>query len=65
MGFEEFAKIKGIFNCPFTDIEEEDKGYGAIAAGLNIVSTADTLFYKDAYLKRADAFIMIYNYMSR
>jgi len=65
MGYGEFAKIKGIFNCPFTDILEEDKGYVSIAAGLNIVSTADTLFYKDAYLKRADAFIIIFNYMSR
>ena len=65
MGYKEFAAIKGIFNCPFTDIDEKDKGYLAIAAGLKIVSTADTLFYKDANLKRCDAFIIIYNYMAR
>lgn len=65
MGYKEFAQIKGIFNCPFTDVSEEDKGYAAIAAGLKLVSTADRLFYKDADLRRADAFIIIYNYMSR
>lgn len=65
MGYKEFAAIEGIFNCRFTDIEEKDKGYVAIAAGLKLISTADTLFYKDDYLKRCDAFIIIYNYMAR
>lgn len=64
MGYKEFAAIEGIFNCPFEDIEEKDKGYGAIAAGLKLVSTADSLFYKDADLRRADAFIIIYNYLA-
>ena len=65
MGYKEFASIKGIFDCPFKDINEEDKGYGAIAAGLGLVSTADTKFYKDSELKRCDALIIIYNYMAR
>ena len=65
MGYKEFASIKGIFDCPFKDINEEDKGYGAIAAGLGLISTADSNFYKDSDLKRADALIIIYNYMAR
>ena len=65
MGYKEFAKIEGIFNCPITDLTKEDEGYGAIASGLKLVSTEDKMFYGDSCLKRADAFILIYNYMAR
>ena len=65
MGYKEFAEIEGIFSCPFKDIEEKDKGYVSIAAGLKLISTADNLFYKDNFLKKCDAFIIIYNYMAR
>jgi len=65
MGYKEFAEIEGIFNCPFDDIEEKDKGYVSIAAGLKLISTEDKLFYKDNLLKKCDALIIIYNYMAR
>lgn len=65
MGYKEFAKIEGIFNCPFKDLTKEDEGYGAIASGLKLVSTEDEMFYGNSFLKRADAFIIIYNYMAR
>ena len=64
MGYKEFANIPGIFNCPFGDVEAADAGYAAIAAGLKLVGTSDT-FYANDSLRRADALIIIYNYLTR
>lgn len=65
LGYGEFAKIPGIFNCPFNDVSEEDKGYGAIAAGLKLVYSDTDTFYSTSNLKRGDSLIVIYNYLTR
>ncbi|MBR5156902.1 MAG: S-layer homology domain-containing protein [Clostridia bacterium] len=65
LGYGEFAKIPGIFNCPFDDVTEENKGYGAIAAGLKLVNSETDTFYSSADLKRGDSLIIIYNYLTR
>ncbi len=65
LGYGEFAKIPGIFNCPFNDVSEENKGYGAIAAGLKLVNSETDTFYGASNLKRGDSLIIIYNYLTR
>ena len=65
LGYAEFAGIEGIFNCPFRDVAESDKGYGALAAGLGLVYSGTDTFSAEANLKRGDALIIIYNYLKR
>ena len=65
LGYAEFAAIEGIFNCPFADVAEGDKGYGALAAGLGLVYSQTDTFSAQANLKRGDALIIIYNYLNR
>lgn len=65
LGYGEFAKIPGIFNCPFNDVTEENKGYGAIAAGLKLVNSETDTFYSATNLKRGDSLIIMYNYLTR
>jgi regulator of RNase E activity RraB len=65
LGYAEFAAIRGIFSCPFVDVAESDKGYGALAAGLGLVYSQTDTFSAQANLKRGDALIIIYNYLSR
>lgn len=65
LGYKEFVAIPGIFNCPFADVAEADKGYGAVAAGLRLVNSDTDTFYADSALRRGDALIIIYNYLNR
>lgn len=69
IGYREVAEIPNIFTCNFADADKiapEKAGYAAIAKGLNIVRGDENgCFNPDAALSRADAAIMIYNYLSR
>ncbi len=69
VGYENIAVLSDIFNCGFADSENipnEYKGYIALAKGFNIVKGDEMgRFNPDDYLSRADAAIMIYNYVSR
>lgn len=63
--YEPVANIKGIFNCPFDDVSEDFKGYASIGYGLNIVSGYDGKLNPNEELTRANAAIMIYNYLNK
>ncbi|MCT4508816.1 MAG: DUF4901 domain-containing protein [Tepidibacter sp.] len=63
--YESVANIKGIFNCPFEDVDENFKGYASIGYGLNIVSGYDKKLNLNEELTRANAAIMIYNYLNK
>jgi len=66
--YNEVAEIKGIYNCPFADKDEINPdlvGYVTIAYGLKIVSGASGNFMPKGTLTRAEAAIMIYNYLQR
>ncbi len=69
IGYREVAEIPNIYVCDFADadkISPEKAGYMAIAKGLNIVRGDENgCFNPDSPLSRADAAIMIYNYLSR
>lgn len=69
IGYREVAELPDIFNCSFADaasIPAEQTGYIAIARGLGIVRGDENgSFNADAPLTRADAAIMIYNYLAR
>jgi len=65
LGYGEFVKIPGIFRCPFSDVKAEDEGVAAVAGGLKLVSGDNGLFYPERAMKRAEALIIIYNYMAR
>jgi len=68
MKYEEVAKISGIFNCNFKDaekIDEELKGYVAIANGLGLISEYEGYFLPDDNLTRLNAILMIYNYLRK
>lgn len=66
MGYENFASIAGIFKVDYTDAEQIDPsllGYVAIASGLNIVGGSGGLFSPKDNLTRAQAAVIIYNYL--
>lgn len=69
IGYREVAELHDIFNCSFADaanIPADKTGYIAIARGLGIVRGDENgSFNSDAPLTRADAAIMIYNYLAR
>jgi hypothetical protein len=62
----EVAEIKGIYKTVFKDessINPDLIGHVTIASGLGIVSGSEGLFYPKNKLTRAEAAIMIYNYL--
>ncbi len=68
LGFQEVADIKGIFVTGFKDqgsISPELVGYVAIAKGLGIVGGSGGNFNPKAGLSRAEAAVMLYNYLTR
>ena len=65
LGYEEIAKLDGIFAPKFTDVCEY-AGYTNILYGLGIVKgDENALFNPDGTLKRAEAAVMIYNYLAK
>lgn len=69
LNYQETAKLKGIYTTAFADqneISEDMLGFVALAQGLGIISgNGNGLFKPKEALTRADAAIMIYNYLSR
>ncbi len=69
LNYQETAKLKGIYTTAFADqdeISEDMLGFVALAQGLGIISgNGNGLFNPTESLTRADAAIMIYNYLSR
>ncbi|MEJ8554054.1 YcdB/YcdC domain-containing protein [Tepidibacter sp. Z1-5] len=65
LNYESVANIKGIFDCPFEDVDEDFKGYASIGYGLNIVSGYNGKLNPNEELTRANAAIMIYNYLNK
>ncbi|MBQ3573217.1 MAG: S-layer homology domain-containing protein, partial [Clostridia bacterium] len=69
LGFREIAELDNIYNCTFKDADKiptEKTGYAAIAYGLKIISGDENgCFNPNDKLTRADAAIMIYNYLAR
>jgi len=66
MNFDKVADIKGIFICSFKDrakIDDNLLGYVTIASGLGIVSGSGGNFRPKDNLTRAEAIVMIYNYL--
>ncbi len=64
--YEKIAALSDIFNCTFTDkaeINPELIGHVVLAKGLNIVSGHGDYFRPKAELKKADALIIIFNYL--
>jgi len=64
--YEKIASLSDIFNCTFKDKDEinpELIGHVVLAKGLNIVSGDGDYFRPKAELKKADALIIIYNYL--
>ncbi|NSW89655.1 MAG: S-layer homology domain-containing protein [Firmicutes bacterium] len=66
--YDKVADIPGIFTVPFKDEDQIDPGligYVAIASGLKIISGAGGKFYPKNNLTRAEAAVMIYNYLKK
>lgn len=64
--YEKIAELSDIFNCTFKDKDEinpELIGHVVIAKGLNIVNGYGNYFRPKEELKKADALIIIYNYL--
>lgn len=65
--YDKVADIKGIYTIPFKDadkVNSELKGYVAIAYGLNIVKGSNGYFKPKDELTRAQAIMIIYNYLN-
>lgn len=69
LGYQEIAQLSNIFVTAFLDqaeINSEKLGYIALAQGLNIINGNGNGYFKpQESLSRADAAIMIYNYLNR
>lgn len=65
LGYGDFVTIPGIFRCHFTDIQAENEGVAAVAYGLGLAAGENGLFYPEENLRRADAMIIVYNYLAR
>jgi hypothetical protein len=66
--YNKVADLSGIFTTTFKDEKAIDPaliGYVAIAKGMGIVSGAGGYFYPTDNLTRAQAAVMIYNYLNR
>jgi predicted small secreted protein len=64
--YDKVADLSDIFNCSFEDKDDIDPaliGYVVIAKGLKIVNGSGDYFRPKDELKRADALIIIYNYL--
>lgn len=67
MGLESVAQLKDIFALNYDDISsisEEKIGYIALAKGFGIIGNNES-FDPKAALTRADAAVMVYNYLNR
>lgn len=64
MGLESVAKLDGIFANNFSDVKN-DTGYTAILSGMKIINGDENGFFNpDSMLSRAEAAIIIYNYLN-
>lgn len=65
MGYDEIASLNGIYVSIFTDVSAEN-GYIPILTAMGVVNGAGNgKFEPEAELTRADAIIMLYNYLSK
>lgn len=62
---EDYAKLKGIYKSPFTDVSDSDPdiGYIAIAYAMGGVDGVNGKFSPDAYVTREYAMHCFYNYI--
>ncbi len=61
----EIASLKGIYNCPYTDVSERE-GYVSILSGLGVINGDGTgLFNPEKGVTRGEAAVMVYNYLAR
>ncbi len=69
LGYQEVAELRNIYRTEFLDqaeVSDGKLGYLALAQGLHIIQgNGDGYFYPQSHLSRADAAIMIYNYLNR
>ncbi len=66
--YDEVASIKGIYKTEFSDeneINPELIGYVAIAQGLNVIQGSSGSFRPKDKITRAEAAMIVYNYLSR
>ena len=63
LGFKAAAEIKGIYNCPFADVDLNLQGYAALAGGLGIINTQTDALRAYSLLSRAECLTMIYNHL--
>ena len=63
LGFKAAAEIKGIYNCPFADVDLNLQGYAALAGGLGIINTQTDTLRAYSLLSRAECLTMIYNHL--
>lgn len=65
MGAEKYARLNGIWVCPFSDITE-NVGYAALLYGMNIVKGDENgRFNPNENITNAESAIMIYNSLSK
>lgn len=67
-GIREVAEIDGIFICDFDDAESISKdkfGYCAVAKGLGVVKGCDNMLRPKESITKAEACVLIYNYLTR
>lgn len=66
VGYKQFAELGDIFNSGYADSKEVHpslQGYVAIAKALKILDTPGNVFSPKRILTRAEAAVMIYNYL--
>lgn len=66
LGIEEYAMLPGTFVSKFSDVSERYAGVTAILSGMGVINGSGSgLFNPEGVLSRADALVIVYNYLSR
>lgn len=65
LGIEEYASIQNIYISPFADVPADKAGFAAILYGMNVIKGTGNTFNPNGVLTRADAAIMVDNYINR
>ncbi len=64
LGFDEVASIEGIYISKFSDVTK-NIGHISILNGMGVVNGFDGKFNPDKNITRAEAMVMIYNYLNK
>ena len=68
VGYRKFAELTDVFGCTFADKKDINPkliGYAVLAKSMHVIDVKNGRFLPRKELTRADAVILLYNYLNR